>query len=67
MSTSGMLLEIKGFSFVKNFLEVSEAIVFVKKSHDACVHNGYSNSEKHCMLSNISNAGASRVFHFVLK
>ena len=25
-----MLLEIKGFSFVKNFLEVSEAIVFVK-------------------------------------
>ena len=26
-----MLLEIKGFLFVKNFLEVAEAIVFVKK------------------------------------
>ena len=67
ITRSGILIEIKGFLFVKNFLlifEVSKAIVFVKISHGAFEHNRYSNSEKHCMLSYISNAGVSRVFDF---
>ena len=61
-----MLLEIKGFLSLKNFLSCffdgSEGILLEKMSRDACVPNRYSNSEKHCTLANISNAGVSGVF-----